>query len=99
MRGEHLSKMHALYRSGCSMGLPGYQNFMLPLLKVAADGSEHGIADAMDVVAKELCISEADQEIVLPSNPQQTIYYKRFCWAITYLRKAGLIVSPTRGRF
>lgn len=81
------------------MAVPGYQSFMLPLLSVAGDGAEHGIAEAMDVVAKEMRISEADQEAVFPSNPQQTIYYKRFCWAITYLRKAGLIASPTRGRF
>lgn len=81
------------------MAVPGYQSLMLPLLKVAGDGAEHSIAEAMDVVAKQMRISETDHESVLPSNPQQTIYYKRFCWAITYVRKAGLIASPTRGRF
>jgi len=80
------------------MAVPAYQEFMLPLLALSADGVERSIAEAMSHVAAAMNISDADQNAVLPSNPQQTVYYKRFCWAITYLRKAGLIDSPRRGR-
>lgn len=80
------------------MGVPGYQEFMLPLLRVAADGQEHKIAEAMVVLAKQMGISEEDQQLMLPSGTQ-TYYYNRICWAITYLTKSLLLEKTGRGRF
>lgn len=36
------------------MPIPGYQDFMLPLLTLAADGREHRIADAIELLADQM---------------------------------------------
>jgi len=52
----------------------------------------------MDTVAKQLGISEHDQNELLPSGTQ-TRYYNRVTWAVTYLAKGKLLMKPSRGRF
>lgn len=52
------------------MPVPGYQEFMLPLLRLAADGSEHTVNEAMDVLARQLRIADSDREAMLPSGTQ-----------------------------
>lgn len=80
------------------MAVPGYQDFMLPLLMLAADSQEHKISDAMDVIAEKLGITPEDQELVLPSGAQ-TRYHNRLSWAVTYLTKSQLLERVGRGRF
>jgi restriction system protein len=71
---------------------------MLPLLKVAADGKEHHIRDAIDILAKQFRLTEQEQKELLPSGVER-IFDNRIGWARTYLKKAGLIDYPTRGHF
>jgi restriction system protein len=80
------------------MPIPGYQEFMLPLVKLASDGQEHKITDAIDELADQLGVSEQDREIVLPSGTQ-TRLYNRVTWALTYLTKSLLLEKTARGRF
>ncbi|MCP4590974.1 MAG: restriction endonuclease [bacterium] len=80
------------------MAVPGYQDFMLPLLKIAADGQEYKISDAMDALAAEMVISEEDQQLMLPSGTQ-TQYYNRVSWAVMYLAKSLLLERTGWGRF
>jgi restriction system protein len=80
------------------MGVPGYQEFMLPLLKIAADGQEHRVADAMEILAAQMGMSREDQTAALPSGVQ-TRFYNRVTWAITYLSKSLLLERTGRGRF
>lgn len=80
------------------MAVPGYQEFMLPLLMLAADGLEHSVSDAMDALATQLKLSDADRETLLPSGTQ-TRFYNRVTWATTYLTKSQLLVKTGRGRF
>src|SRR5215213_4629446 len=80
------------------MAIPGYQEFMLPLVKLAADGEEHKITDAIDVLGKQLGVTEAEREILLPSGTQ-TRLYNRVTWALTYLTKSLLLEKSARGRF
>lgn len=80
------------------MAVPGYQEFMLPLLKIAADGQEHRSADAMEVLAEQMGMSPEDQAAELPSG-KQTRFYNRVTWAVTYLTKSGLLDRIGRGRF
>lgn len=80
------------------MSIPGYQEFMLPLLQIAADGQEHTISDLLDTLATRMAISVEDQELMLPSGTQ-TIYYNRVCWAITFLSKSLLLEKTGRGRY
>lgn len=80
------------------MAVPGYQDFMLPLLKLAGDEREHKTSDAMEHIANQLSISDSDQEALVPSG-QQTQLHNRISWAITYLTKSQLLEKTARGRF
>jgi len=78
------------------MAIPNYQEFMLPILEVIADGQEHKNSDVVQAVAKILNLTEEDMQEMLPSGNQQT-YYNRAGWARTYLKKAGLLDYTSRG--
>lgn len=80
------------------MAIPGYQEFMLPLLRLAADGQEHTVSEALDVLAEQMRISPEDREELLPSGTQ-TRLYNRITWATTYLTKSLLLTKVGRGRF
>jgi restriction system protein len=79
------------------MSLPTYDQFMLPLLKLAAaDGQVHHIAKLREQLAQRLGITLEQQAIRLPSG-RQSVFDNRVGWASTYLRKAGLLSRPKRG--
>lgn len=80
------------------MAIPGYQEFMLPLLKLASDGQEHTVSEALEVLSEQLQISPEDRETLLPSGTQ-TQFYNRVTWATTYLTKSLLLSKVGRGRF
>src|SRR5688572_27872004 len=80
------------------MAIPGYQEFMLPLVKLAASGDEHKITDAIDVLANQFGVSEPERETMLPSGTQ-TRLYNRVTWALTYLTKSLLLTKSGRGKF
>jgi restriction system protein len=79
------------------MPIPDYQNLMLPVLKVAAEG-EQRVAAVVDRIADQLGISEEERNALLPSG-RQRVLHNRIHWAKFYLTKAGLIAAPQRGRF
>lgn len=80
------------------MPIPGYQEFMLPLVKLAADGQEHKITDAIDVLADQFGISAQERAIMLPSGTQSRLY-NRVTWALTYMTKSLLLTKSGRGKF
>jgi len=67
-------------------------------VKLAIDGQEHKITDAIDALADQFGISEQEREILLPSGTQ-TRLYNRVTWALTYLTKSLLLEKSGRGRF
>jgi restriction system protein len=80
------------------MPVPPYHAFMLSLLRIAGDGKEHKLDECLDELASEFNLSPEDRRELLPSG-KQTIFENRVGWARTYLKKAGLLESPARGRF
>jgi len=56
------------------------------------------MSEAMEALAQQLGISEADQELMLPSGAQ-TQLHNRVSWAVTYLTKSLLLQKTGRGRF
>lgn len=79
------------------MGIPDYQTLMLPVLKLAAMG-ECRVPDVAAKVADEFRLSEAEREELLTSGKQRVLH-NRIHWAKFYMSKAGLIDTPSRGRF
>lgn len=80
------------------MTIPGYQEFMLPLLKLAADGKEHTITDAIEQLAQQMRLTPEQRALMLPSGTQ-TLLYNRVTWALTYLTKSLLLQKTGRGVF
>jgi len=80
------------------LAIPGFQDFMLPLLKLAADEKEHSIRDAIDSMAAVFNISDEEKQEWLPSGSARVLD-NRVGWASTYLKKAGLLESPRRSYF
>ncbi len=71
---------------------------MLPLLRLAADGREHSLAEAREALAAHFELTDADREEPLPSG-RQSKFSNRVAWAKVYLQQAGLLLSPRRGHF
>lgn len=80
------------------MTVPGFQAFLLPLLKLAADGQEHSHAVAVETLGNAMSLTDAERAELLPSGTQTRVA-NRTAWARTYLKQAGLITSTGRGRF
>lgn len=80
------------------MTVPDYQSCMLPLLKFTADGEEHNRSEAADALSRHFGITDSDRREMLPSG-RQTRFDNRVAWAIVYLRKAGFLETPRRGKF
>ncbi len=79
------------------MPIPDYQVLMLPLLEGLADGQERSIRELDELLAVRLGLTQEEQNQMLPSG-QSTVFRNRVGWAKTYLKNAGLIDNPTRGR-
>jgi restriction system protein len=80
------------------MSIPDYQTIMLPLLRFASDGQEHSVREAIDVLAKQFSLSVDERDQLLPSG-QQAIFDNRVNWAVTYMKKAGLLEPTRRAHF
>jgi restriction system protein len=76
--------------------IPDFQTIMLPLLKSISDGKEYKLDVVIDFVAKELNVTDRERKELLPSG-QMFVFGSRVSWARTYMKKAGLVVSPKRG--
>ena len=79
------------------MTIPDYQTFMLPVLMAVRDGKEHSVQEIYNQIASSFNLSHEELHQKLPSGVQST-FQNRVGWAKTYLKKAGLVETPSRGR-
>jgi restriction system protein len=80
------------------MPIPDYQTCMLHLLRLASDGAEHTLKDAVPALADPFHLTDVERTELLPSG-QQAVFHNRVAWANTYLKKAELLRAPRRGVF
>lgn len=80
------------------MAIPKYHEFMKPILFLLADETPHKRSAMYEKFALQFHLTEEEKEEWLPSGKQQ-VYKNRIGWALTYLKKANLIESPTRATF
>ncbi|MFZ2492835.1 MAG: restriction endonuclease [Thermoanaerobaculia bacterium] len=78
--------------------IPDFQSIMLPILRFAADGGEHALANARQELARAMNVSAEEQAELLPSG-RQARWANRVAWAKVHLDAAGLLESPRRGIF
>lgn len=80
------------------MAVPGYQKFMFPILKLLSDGNIYYKKDIVIKMVNEFNLSQEEMEEKL-SSQHEPVYINRIGWAITYLKKAGLLNNPSRAYF
>jgi restriction system protein len=80
------------------MPIPDFQSFMLPLLTIAADGAEHSLEQAREILARDFGLSVAERNELLPSGRQRR-FDNRVAWAKVFLEKAKLLSSSRRAHF
>ena len=80
------------------MAIPAYDTLYPSLLRSLADQKIHTNREIADFIAGDLRIPQKErQEAVLSSGKR--VFADRVNWACTYLKKAGLIENPRRGRY
>lgn len=81
------------------MAVPDYQSLMLPLLRFAKEKKDEiSTGEAVEVLAKELKLTDEDMKEMLPSGIQSS-FFNRVGWASTYMKKAGLLEATRRGYY
>jgi restriction system protein len=80
------------------MTVPDFQSLMLPLLKLAADGQEHTLGEAIKTLAQQFYLTDDDLRELLPSG-KQSKFVNRVGWSATYLRKTKLLEGTGKGKF
>lgn len=79
------------------MSIPTYEELMLPLLQeYAAASAPLSIKELIPIMAAKVGLSDDDLAERLPSG-RQGLFHNRLHWAKTYMARAGLITSPSRG--
>lgn len=79
------------------MAVPKYNEFFPAFLDCLADGEIHTLKEIRAYCAEAFSLSDEDRQMTLPSG--QNMLHDRVGWARTYLKKAGLIDSPSRANF
>lgn len=80
------------------MAVPKFFEFFEEFLKAVQDGELHTAKEVREIIAMDMRLTEADRAKMLPSGKQST-FVNRVTWARTYLDKAGLIETPSRGKY
>ena len=80
------------------MAVPNFQAIMLPLLGFAADGKENSLRESIESMAEQFKLNVEERKKLLPSGRQYT-FDNRVGWALTHLKKAGLVEYTRRGYF
>lgn len=80
------------------MAIPKYFEFFPPIMEVLSDGKIHHFKEVRDYCAKYYSLTDEEQQEMLPSGNRSYVN-DRVGWAKTYLKKAGLLVSPVRSNY
>lgn len=78
--------------------IPDFQTLILPLLQLAGDEQEHAVGEAIEQLGRAFQLTQADR-LELLSSGKQSRFDNRVGWAVSYLKKWGLIARAGVGRF
>jgi restriction system protein len=74
---------------------PGFQEYFLPVLQFLENKLPQNRQKVVEEVAKMKGLNDEVKSEMLPNHSQLT-YVNRIGWAMTYLKKAGLLDTPSR---
>ena len=80
------------------MSIPDFQSLMLPMLEAIGDGKDHSNVEINKALAEQFGVTDEELQEMLPSG-QSKVFVNRLGWAKTYLKRAGLLESPSRKVF
>ena len=80
------------------MAVPKYYEMYHSFLQSLSDGEEDPYSDVKKKVIEDFKLTDIELAELLPSG-KQTVFSNRIGWCRTYLKKAGLIESPTKAHF
>lgn len=80
------------------MAVPKFFEFFEGFLRAIEDGRIHTAKEVRNRLSLDMKISEKDRAEMLPSG-KQSKFDNRVAWARTYLDKAGLVETPSRGKY
>lgn len=80
------------------MAVPKFYEFFGVFLKALSDGDIHNSKEVRKYIAVEMNLTNEDLDELLPSKKQST-FANRVAWARTYLDRAGLISTPSKGHY
>lgn len=79
------------------MPAPTWNQYMVPSLRVLADGEVRRTREIVTAAADLLNVTADERAIVIPSGQEQWV--NRGNWALSYLARAGAVERPSRGRY
>jgi restriction system protein len=80
------------------MAIPGFQDMMLPMLKIMSDGYEYETSQLNKNLAQHFALTEDERHQLLPSGRQAT-FTNRVSWSVIYLYKTGLLEKVRRATY
>lgn len=80
------------------MAVPKFFSFFPYVLRILSNGDIMPVRQIRAEAFDRMHISEEDRAILLPSGKQR-MADNRANWALTYLKKAGLVESPSTGKY
>jgi restriction system protein len=80
------------------MPIPNYETIMLPILKFASDDKEHTPKEAREYLSTYFKLTNQEKNNKYP-NSNMSIFADRTNWALTYLKKGGLLIGTKRNFF
>lgn len=72
------------------MPVPNFQEVMLPILRLTEDNQTHLVKNCVEFTEEYFQLTDEEKQERIPSGKQRTVY-NRVLWAITHLKKAGLL--------
>jgi restriction system protein len=80
------------------MSIPTYQEIMRPLLNALADNNVYSLRKLIMSLAEFFNLTDSEKVQLLPSG-KKGVFVNRVGWAKTYMQKAGLISTISRGLY
>lgn len=80
------------------MAVPKFFSFFPVILRILSTGETLHVKQIRIQSFDYMSLSEEDRSALLPSGKQRTAD-NRVNWALTYLKKAGLVERPSTGKY
>ena len=81
------------------MAVPSQQQLHRPILEIVVGARDHVVPlqEVKDALIRQFSLDDRDLAEKVPSG--QSRFVTRVYWAVSYLRRAGMLESPSRARF